>query len=265
MLIYRQVFGDTPPAGDLALAYYETEAATEDGRAHAIDGLRELVAKNPGDSRYQVTLGRILTYNPRTRAEGRRLLSAHPANPQAVEALRQSLLWDAQNPASSADIRSYLQAHPDAQLSEALACDAEAGGRSGAPALTAEERAAAAVNATRSAEDTAAYRELNAKHLDAAEQRFKAILVNSPHDANALAGLGYVRMQQANFGGAISYLVQAKQDGSKDPGLEAALDHVALLEHHGRGRERAERERPSRCGEAVSCSACDAAHQRGGP
>jgi tetratricopeptide (TPR) repeat protein len=43
MAIYRQVFGSTPPPGDWALAYYETESATEDGRAHAIAGLRALV------------------------------------------------------------------------------------------------------------------------------------------------------------------------------------------------------------------------------
>ena len=32
MNIYRQVFGAQPPPGDWALAYYETESATEDGR-----------------------------------------------------------------------------------------------------------------------------------------------------------------------------------------------------------------------------------------
>ncbi len=32
MATYRKLYGDTPPAGDIALAYYETEAATEDGR-----------------------------------------------------------------------------------------------------------------------------------------------------------------------------------------------------------------------------------------
>ena len=224
MQIYRQIFGDTPPAGDLALAYYETEAATEEGRPHAIAGLRNLVAKNPGDSRYQVTLGRILTYNPKTREEGRKLLEAHPSDPQAVEALRQSLLWDAQNPASGNDIRAYLQHHPDAQLSQALkVLPKTGGGARQAPAMTTEQKAAAAVNATRSAADTAAYRALNAKHLEEAEQKFKAILADSPDDANALAGMGYIRMQQANFGGSISFLVQAKQDGSKDPGLDAAL------------------------------------------
>jgi tetratricopeptide (TPR) repeat protein len=225
MALYRKLYGDQPPAGDIAMAYYETEAATEDGRAHAIAGLRNLVAKNPGDSRYQVALGRILTYNPKTRVEGRKLLEAHPLDPQAVEALRQSLLWDAQNPATSADIRDYLSHHSDAQLAEALRTMPKAAAPSRpAPVLSPDQRAQAAAAAQRSAAEQAAYRALNAKHLDEAEQKFKAILADHPDSPGALAGMGYIRMQQANFGGAISFLMQAKQDGSKDPGLEPALD-----------------------------------------
>ena len=49
MNVYRQLYGTNPPPGDIALAYYETESATEDGRPHAIEGLRQLVARNPGD------------------------------------------------------------------------------------------------------------------------------------------------------------------------------------------------------------------------
>ena len=138
-----------------------------------------------------------------------------------MEALRQSLLWDAQNPATAGEIRGYLERHPDQQLSTVLRNEPKGAGPR--RPMTAAEREAAAVNATRSAEDREAYRELNAKHLDVAETKFKAILANHPEDANALAGLGYIRMQQANFGGAISFLVQAKSDGSKDPNLEGAL------------------------------------------
>jgi tetratricopeptide (TPR) repeat protein len=219
MNVYRRLYGNEPPPGDEALAYYETESATEEGRPHAIAGLRALVAKFPGDSRYQVALGRILTYNPKTRPEGRHLLEMHPNDPQAVEALRQSLLWDAQNPATAGDIRAYLTQHPDATLSNVLKNEP----KTGRGPMTPAERAAAAVNATRSAEDREAYRALNQKHLGDAEEKFKAILAQHPDDANALAGMGYIRMQQANFGGAISFLVQAKQDGSKDPGLDSAL------------------------------------------
>jgi tetratricopeptide (TPR) repeat protein len=221
MNIYRQIYGSTPPPGDPALAYYEMESATEEGRPHAIAGLRALSEKFPGDSRYQVALGRILTYNPKTRPEGRHLLEQHPNDPQAIAALRQSLLWDSQNPATAGDIRAYLAKHPDETLSTVLKNEPRAAAK--ARPLTAAERAAAEVNATRNAQDREAYRALNEKHLGDAEEKFKAILAQHPDDANALAGMGYLRMEQANFGGAISFLVQAKQDGSRDPGLDTAL------------------------------------------
>jgi tetratricopeptide (TPR) repeat protein len=56
MAIYRQIFGNTPPPGDWALAYYETESATDDGRPQAVAGLRSLVEKYPSDARYEVAL-----------------------------------------------------------------------------------------------------------------------------------------------------------------------------------------------------------------
>jgi len=227
MGIYRQVFGGNPPPGDWALAYYETEAATEDGRPHAIAGLQELVAKYPQDSRYQITLGRILTYNPRTRAEGQALLAKHPASPDAVEALRQSLLWDSQNPATASEIKAYLAKHNDPQLAKALRESQALAAKNGRPLgrpVSPEEAAAQAALRQQNAEESAAYAALNARRLGDAEEKFKAILAHNPDSAAALAGMGYIRMNQQNFGGAISFLEQAKQDGSKDPGVDKALE-----------------------------------------
>src|SRR5580693_822110 len=45
MKIYREVFGETPPAGGWALAYYETEAATPGGWEPATAGLQTLAKK----------------------------------------------------------------------------------------------------------------------------------------------------------------------------------------------------------------------------
>jgi tetratricopeptide (TPR) repeat protein len=220
MIIYRQVFGPQPPAGDWALAYYETESATDEGRPHAIEGLRTLMERYPADSRYQIALGRILTYNPRTREEGRKLLERHPSDPHAVEALRQSLLWDAASPASASDIRAYLSKHNDTQLSDALRKQPR--NRAGGPALTPAERAL-------NAQVEAAYHALNTNHIQEAEQRFKEILADNPDSARALAGMGYVRMQESNFGGAISFLEQAQHDGASDPGLVAALSSARFF------------------------------------
>jgi tetratricopeptide (TPR) repeat protein len=234
MAVYRQVFGNEPPPGDWALAYYETESATDDGRAHAIAGLRALVERYPADSRYQVALGRILTYSPLTRNEGRKLLQKHPSDPQAVDALRQSLVWDSKNPASGADIRAYLMKHSDAQLSTALKNQPKV--RPGASFPQTPEGIEAAARAR--AEDLqmqAAYRALNGKHIEEAEERFKEILADQPDSPRALAGMGYVRMQQSNFGGAISFLEQAEHDGTRDAGIETALASARFFYTMGEG------------------------------
>ncbi|MHB8888343.1 MAG: cellulose synthase subunit BcsC-related outer membrane protein [Acidobacteriaceae bacterium] len=224
MNIYRQVFGSTPPPGDWALAYYQTEAATQDGRDHAIAGLRSLIAQYPKDSRYQITLGRILTYNPKTRAEGRAYLERHPQDPSAMEALRQSLMWDAGNPAMAPTIRAYLARHNDPELAarmrDTLARQALAAKSGG---LTPEEEQAQAATRAQNAQEAAAYAALNGKRLTEAAERFQTILASQPDNPRALAGMGYVRMNQGNFGGAISYLEQARQDGAKDPGVDKAL------------------------------------------
>ena len=54
MRIYRQLYGDHPPDGDIALAYYKTLYGTSTGKAEAIAGMRALADRNPGDARYAV-------------------------------------------------------------------------------------------------------------------------------------------------------------------------------------------------------------------
>ena len=81
----------------------------------------------------------------------------------------------------------------------------------------------------------AAYRALNGKHIEEAEGRFKEILGTQPSSGRALAGMGYVRMQQSNFGGAISFLEQAQQDGAKDPGIDTALSAARFYYVMGEG------------------------------
>ncbi len=223
MAIYRQVFGSTPPPGDWSLAYYETESATDDGRPHAIAGLRALVERYPNDARYEIALGRILTYNPQTRPEGRRLLERHPSDKQAVDALRQSLVWDSANPASAADIKAFLSKHNDSQLTQALRNQPKPSPAHAAGPPSPERAAQEAAKRASDAREQEAYTALNARNLEDAELRFKAILASDPQNARALAGMGYVRMQQSNFGGAISFLEGAKENGARDTGLDAAL------------------------------------------
>ena len=69
-----------------------------------------------------------------------------------------------------------------------------------------------------------AYKSLNARNLPGAETRFKAILAADPENAQALAGMGYIRLQQSNYDGAIGFLEQAKHNGARDSSLDSALE-----------------------------------------
>lgn len=211
MRIYREYYGDHPPDGDIALAYYETLYATPNGKEEALRSMRAAAARNPGDPRFIVTLGRMLTYDTRTRAEGIKILREHQDNSDAQMALRQALIWDSANPASAAELKEYLRTHPtDRQMEERLKVN---------------ESKLAEMNAgiARTPAERAAFAALNAHHLQEAETRFQAMLDANEKDARAAAGMGFVRMQQNNFGAAISYLEQAEENGFRDSSIVNGL------------------------------------------
>jgi cellulose synthase operon protein C len=210
MQVYQQLYGEHPPS-DAALEYYETEAATEAGRSQAIAGLRALAKLHPGEERYQATLGRVLTYNPKTRAEGEGILQQLPQAAGAQTALRQALLWDAQNPASAGTIKHYLNLHPDAELAQHLQ-------------ETETRQMQQPKGSTVNPAEQAAYAALQANDVDGAEQGFRALLEKEPANPRALAGLGFVHMKQGDFAQAVSDFEAARHNGSKDRAVESALD-----------------------------------------
>jgi tetratricopeptide (TPR) repeat protein len=212
MRIYRELYGDQPPDGDIALAYYETLYGTANGKQAAIEGIRSLTDRNPGDSRFAIELGTLLTYDARTRAEGIRVLQAHPTDANAQSALRQALIWDSPNPASAAELRRYLNGHPkDSELTGHLKHD---------------EAKLAQMNSgiARTPAERAAFAALNEHKADEAEKLLTAILEKEPTNGRAEAGMGFLRMQQHNFGGAISYLTQAEENGYKAKPVEDGLE-----------------------------------------
>ena len=211
MRIYRELYGDRPPDGDIALAYYQTLYGTPDGKENAIAAMRALAQRNPGDTRYAVALGQMLTYDAKTRAEGIRILKEHPQDPNAQTALRQAFIWDSANPASAAELREYLKAHPQ---------DTEIAGH-----LKENEVKLAQMNSgiARTPAERAAFAALNAHKLEDAQARFTELLEKDPTNGRASAGMGFLRMQQNNFAGAISYFTQAEQNGYKAKSVEDAL------------------------------------------
>ena len=211
MRIYRQLFGDHPPGGTIGLAYYQTLFGTPNGKQEAIAGMRALVRQNPGDPRYPIALGIMLTYDARTRAEGMRILRAHLDDPTAHAALRQAMLWNGANPNTLPQLRAYLRQHPnDAEVSSLIRED---------------ERKMAQIGygIARTPAEVAAYTALNDHRTAEAEKRFEALVEQNPHNGRAVAGLGFLRMQQKNFGEAIRYLTLAEQDGFRSAVVRRAL------------------------------------------
>jgi tetratricopeptide (TPR) repeat protein len=211
MSVYRQLYGDHPPDGDIGLAYYQTLYGTATGKDAAIAGMRGLAQRNPADSRFAIELGTMLTYNPKTRAEGIRILKGQPKDMTAQNALRQALIWDAANPASAAELRAYLKEHPlDKELASQLAKnEATLAQMNNGIAHTPQERAA--------------FDALNRHKLDEAEKRFTELLAADPQNGRMAAGMGFLRMQQNNFGAAIGFLNQAKQNGYTSKAVDDAL------------------------------------------
>jgi tetratricopeptide (TPR) repeat protein len=211
MRLYRDLYGTHPPDGDIGLAYYETLYGAIDGKQEAIQGLRALSMRNPGDPRYATALGRMLSYDPRTRAEGMRILQAHSSDADARDALRQVLLWDAGNPNIADELKAYLKSNPGDSVIASRLQEYQA------------ELAQTNSGIARNAAEQAAFAALNSHRLDVAQQRFLAILDKDPKNPRAAAGMGFLRMQQSNFAAAVSYLTQAEDNGYEGAAVEDAL------------------------------------------
>lgn len=209
--IYRDLYGSYPPDNDIGLAYYQTLYATATGKTEAVTGLRGLADRNPGNARYFIALGVMLTYDPRTRAEGIRILQAYPKDTDAQAALRKALIWNAPNPTSAPTLRQYLRQHPDdAEIASNLKSN--------------ELKLAHSAGSGPSAAERAAYAALNAHRLDEAQKRFDDLLKNEPGNGRAAAGMAFLHMQQQNFGAAIDYLKQAEKNGYKTSAVVHALE-----------------------------------------
>jgi cellulose synthase operon protein C len=196
MKVYRDLFPNGPPAGDMSLEFYETEAAIPESRRQATDELHKLALQFSADPRYAIALGRILTYDPKTRAQGIALLSHYDSSPEAQEALKQAAGWnDDAKRTAVASANSSVTSGASGQMAVP-----------GNPSVTREP-----------AEDPmegAAYRALNSGQLDEAEQQFQALLAKGPHNARALSGMGYVLMKRGNFAEAQDYLDKARAAGA---------------------------------------------------
>ncbi|MGB6688707.1 MAG: cellulose synthase subunit BcsC-related outer membrane protein [Terracidiphilus sp.] len=197
MKIYREVLGDQPPPlGKWTQPYYETEAASTGGSAKAISQLRQLCAQNPNVEAYRLWLASLLTYDPKTRMEGLQMFASikdPSAAEQARAPWRQALLWEKENPEVLAPMEAYLQRYPDQDLQPIVV------------ALQAKQQENVA-----DADKELAFKALRNKDIETAAARFTEVLRQSPNDANATIGLGYVRLDQKRFSDALSLFDKAR-------------------------------------------------------
>jgi tetratricopeptide (TPR) repeat protein len=234
MRIYRQVFGNEPPAGGRAIAYFETEAANKGGWQDATAGLTRLVQMYPDAEEYRLALGKLLTYRERSRAQGLDLLESIKNRSELVEsarqAWRQALLWDSGTAASAGSLASYLARYPDPEVAGLQP-------REKKEPATSAEKAQAPGKPLQSAEEGLGYKALGAGKLGDAEQHFTAALKTSPRKASALSGLGFVRMKEERFVDAVSYFESALNSEPKNKTITDALATAKFWQHMKAGAD----------------------------
>ena len=213
--IYRQVLGDEPPSGPLAIAYYETMASTPDGVKPAAAGLQRLIGRYPDHYEYRLSLGKLYSYKPETRAAGIKMLEGVPGD-AARAALRQALVWDGSKPANKAALQAYLAKTPDAEIQRILDDMPKFQPAPGGAMTAAEQRG---------------YELLNAGKLDEAQARLEQVLQDSPRSVAAMSGLGYIAMKREDFAGAVEYFEVASAAVPKNKQVGAALDSARYFMH----------------------------------
>ncbi len=198
--LYQQSFhGSTPPAG-LATEYYQTLAGTPNGWNQAVSALASQVADNPNDLHAQLAYAEVQTYQPAGRSAGiARLqsLTAYPAVANnAATAWKQALAFLPEDASAVPAYQAYLAKYPDDPTVTGLLAAASAPHPVSAAAAQGDNRAAG-------------FDALNAGQLTQAATLFQAALATTPNDADALGGLGLVRLRQGQTATARSLLQQA--------------------------------------------------------
>ncbi len=194
---YRAAFGAGNPPPAYAREYYQVLAATPDGREAGQTGLARLAAAPNADDRTLLAHAQALTVALATRADGLRRLSELAGRPNAApevqRAWKEALGFYGNDPAAAPQLEAFLRRYPD---------DAD---------IKRRLEAARAAPAAGPGDDLRrrGFTELDAGALRASAQRFEAAMALNPGDADALGGLGIVRLRENRPAEARSLLERA--------------------------------------------------------
>jgi predicted Zn-dependent protease len=207
---YQRSFNGPPPPA-FGVEYYLTLAGTPGGWEQAKEGLKQLSNASPNDKSLRLAYAQVLINRETTRPDGIAILmqlSREPAvSADAIKAWRQALIWGL----PLQYYGPYLDQFPQDQEIRQRAADlaAQAAGATG--------------------RESQAYADLSHGKVALAERQFLADLKKNPGDAQALGGLGLVRLRQERFAEARDLLARAMKEAPEQrKALEAAYDSAAF-------------------------------------
>jgi len=217
---YRQIFGPAGPPPAFQQEYFSVLAGTQAGGTEGRRGLERLAESPSATPRARLSFAQTQTFQPGTRQDGIRRLQALVGDPEVGEearrAWRQALIWSAADPAYATQLQAYLQRYPqDAELRQAQQAAAAAAPRPD-PGATLRQEGFQRLEAG------------GAAGLRDSARQFEAAIAANPRDADALGGLGIVRLRENRPAEARALLERAvAADPSRAAQWQSALDGAA--------------------------------------
>ena len=195
-------------------------------------GLARTVAAHPRNMQAQLAYAQLLTYREDTRANGIARLALLAKSPVtealADKAWRQALQWLPVNKASIPDYQDWLKLHPNDAVIAGLLDKAQHPPQSPADILAVKR--------------SAAFAALQVGKLHDAEAGFEAVLRKKPDDADALGGLGLVRLRQGKNDAAHDLLSRAiAADPANKDRWEQALAGASIGEQYASAHDEMQR------------------------
>lgn len=241
---YKAAFNNEIPGGRMGLEYYQTLAGTQSGWDEARAGIAKLAQDNFDEPIYKLALAQHLSYREETRRQGiselMELAKQSTVGVPARQAWRQALIWLGGKAGDESYYNEYLRRFgEDAQVSAKLAAL-----RAPAIAARAVERAtvsaalvAPALPAPPTPEELRGrlvkegFDALNDSRLEVASDRFFTALTQYGETADALGGLGIVRLRQQDYPQARDLLERAiAADKKRAARWKEALDTARFWE-----------------------------------